>query len=480
MAACGLPVPAVAASVAVTGVSCDSRRVAPGHLFVAIRGAAQDGGAFVPEAIRRGACAVLLEDGMAAPDGTITIRVPDARQAAAALAQAWHGRPAEALTMIGVTGTNGKTTVTYLIQHLLQQVGRPCGLIGTIEYRAGGPPSPSHNTTPGPMELAALLARMREAGLTACAMEVSSHALDQRRVAGIPFSTAVFTNATPEHLDYHKTFDAYREAKAQLFAGMPATGTMVLNADDPSSPMMRRRSRARALTFSVEGPADIRVLDIECRLDGCAGVVATPRGRIPFRTPLVGRHNLSNAAAMAAVGIAQAVPLPAIAAALASFPGVPGRLQRVAADAPFPIFIDYAHTDDALQRVLSALRELTPARLTVVFGCGGDRDRAKRPRMGAVAARWADRVIVTSDNPRGESPQAIAEAIVAGMTTPVACSVILDRAEAIRRALREADGQSVVLIAGKGHETTQAAQGRAIPFDDAQVVRGALADSVGV
>lgn len=475
LTACGLPIPAGTASIRVTDVTCDSRQVSPGALFIAVRGAAQDGRAFIEDAARRGACAVVMEDGGAPPAaGVPVVRVADTRQAAAALAHAWHGRPAEALTMLGVTGTNGKTTVTYLLQHLFQQAGRPCGLIGTIEYRAGGRPSPSHNTTPGPVELAALLAGMRAAGLSACAMEVSSHALDQRRVDGIPFSVAVFTNATPEHLDYHNTFEAYCEAKARLFAMVPPAGTAVLNADDPSSPIMRRRSRARVLTFGITRPADVRVLEPRCRLDGSSGVLVSPQGRFPFRARLLGRHNLSNVAAMAAAGVACGVPWSIIAGALEMFDGVPGRLQRINADQPFPVFIDYAHTDEALRQVLTALRELTNARVTVVFGCGGDRDRAKRPRMGAVAGRLADRVIITSDNPRGESPQAIAEAIAAGITTSTPCSVILDRAEAIQQALREADAGSVVLIAGKGHETTQTAQGRVTPFDDAQMVREML------
>ena len=478
LTACGLPAPPPASGVLVTDLVCDSRRVTPGALFVAVRGAAQDGAAFVPDAVRRGARAIVVEDGAAVPGGLVAIRVHDTRSAAASLAHAWYGQPAASLAMVGVTGTNGKTTVAYLIQHLLQQAGCPCGLLGTIEYRAGGPPSPSSNTTPGPLALAALLAQMRQAGLRACAMEVSSHALDQRRVAGIPFRTAVFTNASPEHLDYHKTFEAYRDAKARLFEMLPASGTAVLNADDPASLVMGQRTRARVLTFGVEQPADVRVLEAECRLDGTSGVLATPCGRAAFRTPLVGRHNLSNLAAMAAVGIAHDVPLAVLAGALETFPGVPGRLQRLGAGHPFPVFVDYAHTDEALRRVLLALRELTDARLLVVFGCGGDRDRAKRPRMGAVAGRLADRLFITSDNPRSESAQAIAEAIVGGITGSASHAVILDRAEAIRQALREADAHSVVLIAGKGHETTQIVGDRVLPFDDAQVVREALAEGV--
>ncbi|OGX40151.1 MAG: UDP-N-acetylmuramoyl-L-alanyl-D-glutamate--2,6-diaminopimelate ligase [Omnitrophica WOR_2 bacterium RIFCSPHIGHO2_02_FULL_68_15] len=475
LTACGLPVPAGAASVVVTDVVCDSRRVTPDALFVAVRGAAQDGAAFVPEAVRRGARAVVTESSAAVPAGVIAIHVADSRSAAAALAHGWYGHPASALAMVGVTGTNGKTTVAYLIQHLFQQHGDPCGLIGTIEYRAGGPPSPSSNTTPGPMALAALLAQMRRAGLRACAMEVSSHALDQQRVAGIPFRTAVFTNASPEHLDYHKTFEAYRAAKARLFDMIPASGTAVLNADDPSSSVMRRRTRARCLTFGVDHISDIQVQEARCDLDGASGLLATPRGRVPFRTTLVGRHNLSNVAAMAAVGIAHDVPPATIAEALETFPGVPGRLQRLEAGQPFPVFVDYAHTDEALRRVLLALLELTDARLLVVFGCGGDRDRTKRPRMGAVAGRHADRLFITSDNPRSESPQAIADAIVGGIAGPASYTVVLDRAAAIRQALQEATSRSVVLIAGKGHETTQITGDQIAAFDDAQVAREALA-----
>lgn len=485
LARSGLPVPPGADGITVTGIACDSRQVVPGRLFVAVRGAAQDGRAFIPEAVRRGACAVVTDAvGVAGAGTTPVIRVTETRQAVAALARAWYDDPARDLVMIGVTGTNGKTTVTSLIQHFLQSADRPCGLLGTIESRVGGQSSPSRNTTPGPLDLHAFLAQMRQAGLQACAMEVSSHALDQQRVAGVAFHAAVFTNATPEHLDYHGTFEAYLAAKTRLFADLPSWATAILNAEDPSSDEIQRRTSARVMTFGVGVPAAVRVEAGPCTLEGSEGTLVTPDGRAPFRTALVGRHNLSNSAAAAAAGAACGLSPSLMASALATFPGVPGRLEAVAVGQPFPVFVDYAHTDDALAHLLGALRALTDRRIILVFGCGGDRDRTKRPRMGAVAGRWADRVIVTSDNPRRESPEAIAQAIIEGIvanrSAAVSHTVVLDRAEAIRRALAEADARSLVVIAGKGHETTQVFGDRTVPFDDRQVVRDVLAEIAGV
>ncbi len=481
LTAAGIPAPGGLETITVTGVTCDSRRVVAGELFVAVRGASQDGSAFIPEAIRQGACAVVADaEATVATASVPIIRVSDMRRAIAALAHAWHDDPSRDLVVVGITGTNGKTTVTYLIQTLLQQAGRPCGLIGTIEYRAGGQPSPSHNTTPGPVELAALCAQMRQAGLQACAMEVSSHALDQRRVEGMAFQIGVFLNATPEHLDYHKTFEAYLAAKASLFAMLPPWGTAVVNAEDPSASVIKGQTMARILTFGVGVPADVAIQETRCTLEGSDGLLVTPAGRTPFHTTLIGRHNLSNVAAMAAVGTACGLSVATMASAISAFQGVPGRLERIEAGQSFPVFVDYAHTDDALSHVLGALRVLTDHRLIVVFGCGGDRDRAKRPRMGAVAGQYADRIIVTSDNPRSEAPQAIADEVVAGIPPTASCAVVLDRAAAIRQALTEADARSVVLIAGKGHETTQIFHDGSVPFDDRQVVREALAECAGV
>ena len=305
-------------------------------------------------------------------------------------------------------------------------------------------------------------------------MEVSSHALDQRRAAGITFRAGVFTNATPEHLDYHKTFEAYREAKAMLFELVAPSGTAVLNADDPAFEFMRSRVKTQVLTFGLDAPADVRVVDWRCTLRGSSGTLVTPAGHTVFHTTLMGCHNLSNLAAMAAVGIAEVVPVATMVEALATFPGVPGRLEPVEAGQPFPVLVDYAHTDDALRNVLQAMRAMTDARLIVVFGCGGDRDRAKRPRMGAVASQWAHHVIVTSDNPRSEWPEEIAEAVVSGIVPGASYQVILDRASAIRAAIQQADSRCVVLVAGKGHEKTQVFRDRTVPFDDVQVVRDAL------
>lgn len=473
--ASGLPIPRGLTSMEITGVTCDSRQVGPGNLFVAVRGVSQDGRRFIPEAVERGARVIVAEPGVTVPPRVAWIPVEDARAAVAALAHAWFGDPARDLTMIGVTGTNGKTTVTSLIQAFLERAGCPCGLIGTIEYRAGLRPLPSDQTTPGPVTLAALFSQMRQAALQACAIEVSSHALDQRRVAGIAFHVAVFTNASPEHLDYHRTFEAYVNAKSLLFTALPLWGTAVLNADDPASRVIRGKTRARVVTFGLQAPADVRVVEATCTLDGSEATWVTPQGRFRSQTRLVGFHNLSNLAAAVAVGSVCEISPATMAEAIEAFPGVPGRLEPVVAGQPFPVFVDYAHTDDALEKVLSHVRRLGPRRVIVVFGCGGDRDRTKRPRMGAVASRLADRVVITSDNPRSESPERIADAIVAGLTPGTSYTVILDRAEAIRQALIEADAECVVVIAGKGHETTQIFADRTVPFDDRQVVRQVLA-----
>ncbi|MBI4313365.1 MAG: UDP-N-acetylmuramoyl-L-alanyl-D-glutamate--2,6-diaminopimelate ligase [Candidatus Omnitrophica bacterium] len=474
----GLPFENISPELTVKGLTCDSRKVEAGYLYIAVKGVKQDGSEFIPQALERGACAVVTESEFASP--VPVIRIPDSRSGLAALAQTWFERPSSDLTMVGVTGTNGKTTVSYLVQHLFQQAGLPCGLIGTVEYRVGSRPSPSRNTTPGPLELAALLDEMRSEGLVACSMEVSSHALDQRRVEGVHFDVGVFTNLTPEHLDYHGTIEKYLEAKAILFCRLSSQSAAVLNADDPASDVIRTKTRARVLTFGVEGAADVKVTPTRCDVDGSVAQLQTPAGEVSFRTTLVGRHNLSNLAAAAAVAAALEIPLETFVKAVADFPGVPGRLEPVSAGQAFPVYVDYAHTDDALENVLKALTSVSDRKIILVFGCGGDRDRTKRPRMGAVAGRCAHRVILTSDNPRSEPPEKIAEEIIAGIAPGTSYTVILDRRQAIQQAIQEADAQSLVLIAGKGHETVQIFGESAVQFDDRVVAREALSQMEGV
>lgn len=467
----------IPSGVILKGLTSDSRKVGPGYLFVAVKGPQRDGHQFVAQAIDRGACAVVAQ-GYQGPDLQVPlIDVPDSRKAIAALAHAWFEKPSSDLTMVGITGTNGKTTVSYLVQHLLQQAGFPCGLIGTIEYRMGSRPSPSHNTTPGPLELAALLDSMRGANLTACSIEVSSHALDQHRVDGIDFDVAVFMNLTPEHLDYHGTFENYRACKVLLFSGLSKEATAILNADDPSSDFIRQKTHSRILMFGIEREADVRLTAEQCGVDGSTATLTTPAGQVTLKTTLVGRHNLSNLAAAAAVATALEIPLETYVKAVADFPGVPGRLEPVVAGQPFPVYVDYAHTDDALDNVLKALTSISNRKIILVFGCGGDRDRTKRPRMGAVASRYARRIIVTSDNPRSESPEQIAQEVVEGIAPDASYAVVLDREQAIRQAMQEADAESLVLIAGKGHETVQIFRDTVVPFDDRVVARQALSET---
>lgn len=467
----------------IAGIACDSRRIARGELFVAIPGTREDGHAHVEAAVAAGAGAVLVQADRAAAfverlpaRGVPVVVAASARGAASRLAAAFYEHPSRRLQVVGVTGTNGKTTTTCVIQALLEAAGRPTGSIGTIGCRIGEARAPSANTTPGPVELHRVLAQMWQAGLSHVAMEVSSHALDQGRVDDVAFRVAVFTNLTQEHLDYHGSLERYFAAKARLFDLLDrARGCAVINVDDPWGRCLRATRAGRALTFGVEQSADYTAEAIACDLQGTACRLATPVGRLAVRFPLIGRHNVANVLAAVAVAVECGVPLGQIGEALAAFPGVPGRLERVPVPTPYRVFVDYAHTPDGLRNVLSAMRSLPHRRLIVVFGCGGDRDRQKRPMMGAVATALADLVILTTDNPRSESPEAILRDIQTGMGEPhpSSCRTIVDRAEAIRRALAMAQPNDVVVIAGKGHEQYQIYRDVTVPFDDRLVVQEA-------
>jgi UDP-N-acetylmuramoyl-L-alanyl-D-glutamate--2,6-diaminopimelate ligase len=484
-------------AIAVRGLAYDSRRIEPGYLFAAVRGGTRDGNDFVQQALQRGAVAVL--SARAAPPGRAAVtwaQVRDDRLALALAARNYYGRPDERMTMIGVTGTNGKTTVCFLLEALLREAGlRPC-LLGTVVYRAGREEVKADRTTPESLDLYRLLDRFATAGSRACAMEVSSHALVLQRVAGIRFQAAVFTNLTQDHLDFHGTMEAYLDAKALLFRGLARDAVAVLNADDPHSAALRRLTAARVVTFGAAPEADVRLAEVRTGTEGTAvtllvGAEVDPSRReahrLPIRSPLLGRPNAMNLAAAAAAGLALGLDPAAVAQGLESVSGVTGRFERVAAgpDVPFSILVDYAHTDDALRNLLRAVRDLGPRRILTVFGCGGDRDRAKRPKMGFAAAEGSDLVVVTSDNPRSEDPAAIIEAILPGVRRAFTgdpdgaldaarCLVIADRKEAIRTALSLAGPGDCVVIAGKGHETYQILADRTIPFDDRDVVRDVL------
>jgi len=468
----------------IRGVAYDSRKVAPGEIFVAIPGLKQDGRRYVEDALARGATAVVLE-GADLLEGRSVARVlvGSARAALARLARAYFGHPSGSLTVIGITGTNGKTTTSYLVDGLLAAQGRRTGLIGTVQYRIGALSIPAGQTTPEALETQQLLRRMVDEGVTGVAMEVSSHALALSRVEGIDFDVAVFTNLTQDHLDFHVTMDAYRDAKRHLFvllaAGHKPTRTAVVNADDASGLAMVADLPLHTLTYGVRGRADVRPTRWSSGAEGIRMNVRTPAGHLDIASPLVGEHNVENLLAATGVGIALGMEPALIARALGSVGSVPGRFERVEAGQPFLVVVDYAHTPDALERTLETARKLRGpgGRLAVVFGCGGDRDRGKRPLMGGIAARLADRVWVTSDNPRSEPPEAIIADIVAGIPGGIALDrheTIPDRKAAIQRALTWAGAGDVVVIAGKGHETYQIIGSDVLPFDDRAQARAAL------
>jgi UDP-N-acetylmuramyl-tripeptide synthetase len=403
--------------------------------------------------------------------------VSDAREALARLSAAVLDDPAEKLDLVGVTGTNGKTTTAYLIDAALRAAGRRVGLLGTVQYRIGDRLANAVRTTPEASDLQALFREMVDAGCQDAVLEVSSHSLALKRVFGCRFKVAVFTNLTRDHLDFHGDMDRYFEAKSHLFDTLlRPEGRAILNADDDRTRELRSRSRAPVWTFGVERPADIRASSVSLSLEGTRFVAETPQGPVEIRTPLLGRFNVSNLLGALGAALALGIPKEVAARGLGSLAGVPGRLERVVAGQDFTVIVDYAHTDDALKNLLETVRELAPKRVITVFGCGGDRDRTKRPLMGAVASRLSDAVIVTSDNPRSEPPEAILEEIRRGMppSRGALAEFVVDRREAIARALEMARPGSAVVIAGKGHETVQALRDRSVPFDDRQVVRDIL------
>lgn len=457
-------------NVRIDAIQTDSRRVRPGALFVAMRGARTDGHRYLADAVANGAAAVAIEacPEIAVPHGVTVVRVADSRRALSALAAAFYGDPSHALDVAGVTGTNGKTTTTHMVAAIFEAAGRPCGIIGTVGAQFAGRTWPLENTTPLPPELHRLLAAMHRDGARAVAMEVSSHGLALARVEDVRFAVAALTNVTRDHLDFHETLEAYAAAKRRLFALAPAS---VLNVDDAFGRSWAEELRAegkRVVTYGTAEDASLRAREIAVETTGSAFTLDGCR----FRLTLLGRFNVWNA--LAAIGVARLAGIDDATSArgLAALDRVAGRMEWIVAG-DITIVVDYAHTPDALQNALAALRETAAGSLAVVFGCGGDRDRGKRAEMGAAAARLADRLYVTSDNPRGEEPRAIADAIVAGIGSRPHI-VELDRRRAIERAIAEAQAHDVVLIAGKGHEGYQIVGERVLAFDDVAVAREAL------
>ncbi len=455
------------ASLSITGLETDSRAVEKGSLFIAIQGVKKDGAAFIEEAVARGAVAVLTDK---KPDKTPSvplILVADARLSAAKLGAAFCGNPSHSLKVIGITGTNGKTTSTYILEHLLTGEKKSTGVIGTVSCRFAGKEFPAAETTPGPLKIQKILSAMRDSGCEYAAMEVSSHALDQKRAAGIEFQTALFTNLTQDHLDYHGTMEKYFEAKQSLFSGLPADKTAVVNADDPWGKKILAVTRAKKITYAVDSPADLRAENIEFHSDSTAWDLAADGRKIKIASPLVGLHNVYNVLGVLGVLRGLGFSLEKAAQSLRSFPGVPGRLEAVEAGQSFKVYVDFAHTPDGLLNVLRALQDYRKKRLLLVFGCGGDRDRDKRPKMARIAEELSDFVYVTSDNPRSENPRAIAEEICTGFTAGFKnYAVVIDRRKAIRQAFLSAREGDIVLLAGKGHEKTQVIGSDVLPFSD--------------
>jgi UDP-N-acetylmuramoyl-L-alanyl-D-glutamate--2,6-diaminopimelate ligase len=475
------------AEVEVTGLHYDSRRIQPWCLFVAIQGEKADGCWFIPQAIERGAAAVMLSgEGPSCPpvgDRTL-VRVADARKALALAAANFYQHPARALRLTGVTGTNGKTTTCYLIESILAAAGYKAGLFGTIEYRLAGRRRPAPHTTPESLDLQAMLAELRDLGGTHAVTEVSSHALALDRVYGCPFHTAVFTNLTRDHLDFHGTMEAYFAEKRKLFDGWgaPPPAWSVLNQDDPWSAQLGPRSQVPGprsfLTYGLGASADVRPDERKPAPNNGCFTIMTPWGPLESRSPLMGRPNAYNVLAATAAALSLGIDTRTIEAGLAALESVPGRFEQVNAGQPFLVAVDYAHTDDALRSLLATARALLPpgARVITVFGCGGDRDRTKRPLMGEAAGSMSDLVVLTSDNPRSEDPLAIINDALPGLEkTGARYHLEPDRRKAIELAIGEARANDIVLIAGKGHEDYQVIGAQKLHFDDREVACEVLA-----
>lgn len=470
-----IPVDAIKGSkeVEITGIASNSKQVAPGHLFIAKKGLHHDGARFIPDAVAAGAAAILTDLYDPFFPHVVQIIHSDVSAVEAKIASAFYGHPADRLYLVGITGTNGKTTTSYLVRHLMEKRSVRFGMIGTIEWAVGQHVFPSSHTTPDVLQNYKLFHDMVEAGCQGCAMEVSSHALTQGRVQSIEFDVAVFTNLSQDHLDYHKTMEEYGKAKAKLFTSLKQEKVAVVNADSPDWEAMVADCRANIMGYGIETECALRASHIRLHSGG-VNFTATYCGVSErFTSPLIGRHNVYNLLAAIGVGLTYGFTLRECASALKDFAKIPGRLERVPNDKGLHIFVDYAHTDDALINVLKTLQELKKGRLITVFGCAGDRDAAKRPKMGAAAEAFSDLAIVTSDNPRTEDPETIIRAVMAGLKNPAKAMVIVDRAQAIHKAVQMATPDDIVLIAGKGHENYQIFSQHTIPFDDRAVAKDA-------
>jgi UDP-N-acetylmuramoyl-L-alanyl-D-glutamate--2,6-diaminopimelate ligase len=475
----------------VADITYDSRKVKPGSLFVAVRGFHSDGHQFISQAVQRGALAIVAEDNgpVEGADAVPVIRVPDSRAALASMAAVFYGHPSQRLKLIGITGTKGKTTTSYLVKSIIEAAGHTTGLIGTIDYRVGSAIYPAPNTTPESLDIQKLLREMVDAGAGYCVMEVSSHALALGRTNGCVFEAAVFTNLQQDHLDFHQDKEAYFQAKLLLFTGLAPDKRAVVNADDAASQEIIQQRKTTVYTFGTSEQTDIHpVGKIGHNINGLSFSVQTPKGVLSVDSPLVGQFNVYNILSAIGTGFSLGFKAGVIAEGIKSMRAVPGRMEKVDEGQPFGVVVDYAHTEDSLAGLLDAVRAMAQGRIITVFGCGGDRDRTKRPKMGAAAVKGSDVVIVTSDNPRSENPLDIIREIETGMTgiglkiasldaKPPAVSgkkpyhIIPDRHEAVAAAVRMARPGDVVVLAGKGHEDYQIIGEKKIRFDDREIAR---------
>ncbi|MGZ4133662.1 MAG: UDP-N-acetylmuramoyl-L-alanyl-D-glutamate--2,6-diaminopimelate ligase [Tumebacillaceae bacterium] len=472
-----------ASDVSIESITADSRQVKPGCLFVAIRGYTVDGHRYVPAAVEAGASAVLVEEpieGVTAPQ----IVVPDTRAASAVLASVFYGHPAQQMKVIGVTSTNGKTTITNLIDRVLTDAGHMTGLIGTIKTRIGDREFESKHTTPDALGLQDIFKQMLEVGTKYPIMEVSSHALDQKRVAGTEYHTAIFTNLTQDHLDFHGTMEAYRDAKLKLFSRLGNTYSndlgeskfAIINVDDPAAEHFISATTAQVITYGIDNPASVRATDVKIEANGVSYRLESFAGDAEFALQMTGKFSVYNALAATAAGLAEGIPLQEIKRSLEAVSGVDGRFERVQAGQDFTVLVDYSHTPDSLENALKTIREFAKAKVYCMIGCGGDRDRTKRPIMASIAAQYADVAIITSDNPRTEDPDRILDDMEAGLADVSSDRYVrlTDRTEAIRYAIERAQTDDVILLAGKGHETYQIIGKTYYDYDDREVAAKAI------
>jgi UDP-N-acetylmuramoyl-L-alanyl-D-glutamate--2,6-diaminopimelate ligase len=460
----------------IKGVTSNSKEVKKEFLFVAIKGNSQDGNYFIQEAIAKGASLIAVEKAplrLRGSDKAAFLMVKDCRKFFAQMTHNFYGAPSNKIKVVGITGTNGKTTISYLIEALAKKSGHDCGVIGTINYRFKGKTIIAKNTTPGSGQLQNLLKEMLAQKIKYCAMEVSSHALDQDRVAGVNFSHAIFTNLTQDHLDYHQNLENYFLAKAKLFRALAPKSCAIINNDDKYGQRIRRLTKAKILTYGIERRSEVMAKNINFGMNSTEFSLVTPRINIRIKTKLVGRYNIYNILAAVSWAISEKLPTSDIKSAIERFKNVPGRLQRVDCAKGLKVFIDYAHTPDALFNVIEALRPLVKGKIIVIFGCGGERDKLKRPQMGKIVTELADYAIITSDNPRSEEPTQIIKDIQQGIRKKNYC-LILGRYQAIRKGLSLISKEDCLLIAGKGHENHQILKNKVLKFSDRKVVRECL------